>query len=252
MGDGLHPGRYGHLVLADIMIYTLTRLAKQVMGELLLEQLNAVQQSSLDRSPPQSSRRSPPKLPEPLIAGNSENSDGYCMMGIDLQPFVHEKEGWEWIDESLWTGRHKHGYVSLTVGSKLVIEIDSSLSGVISESSGSRSQVMIGYFSSYERVGSGRISCIKNCKCDTVLVNALWSQKYSATNFAYLSTTPHQRCRIQVEVLPPIFSNSSSSDDTKFKIEGVIVNSRPYLWAKGVDAGAQIDLMTTDALNNIN
>jgi hypothetical protein len=219
-------------------------LAKQVMGELLLEE--TLSQSML---PPKKTRS---QLPEPLVPGNSEHSDGYCLMGLDLLPVVLEHQGWEWIDESLWTGRHKYGFVSRVIGAKLLLRLDTSLNGLISESSGNRSQVMIGYLSSYERVGRGRISCVSGCICDSVEVNALWGQRYSTTNFAYLLTTPHQKCCIQIEVLPSSTPNSTSTtDDMKFKIEGVIMNQRPYLWSKGAEAGAQIDLMTSDFHNHI-
>jgi hypothetical protein len=245
MGDGLHPGRFGHQVLADIMIYTLMHLAKEVMGELLLEELIEVQQRQTQHVAlhPRS------QLPEPLIPGNWEHSDGFCLMGLDLMPVAHNHQGWEWIDESLWTGRHKYGFVSRTVGAKLFLQLDTSLKGLVSGSN--RTQVMIGYLSSYERVGRGGISCVSGCICDSVEVNALWVQRYSTTNFVYLSVTPHQSCMIQIEVLPSLSRNASSPGDTKFKIEGVIVNQRPYLWSKGTDAGAQIDLMTSDLLNHI-
>ncbi len=61
-------------------------------------------------------------VPHPAVASNREGSDGSCHTGDGLRPLAAgPHEGWEWVDEGRQhEGQRRWGYVSTTVGSKLV------------------------------------------------------------------------------------------------------------------------------------
>ena len=60
---------------------------------------------------------------------------------------------------------------------------------------------MLGYLSTYEGIGSARVSCLSGCRCDEAVVEGLWTQKYSTTNFLYLMVSAHPHCQVQVGFL---------------------------------------------------
>ncbi|KAG1674406.1 hypothetical protein FOA52_012933 [Chlamydomonas sp. UWO 241] len=160
MPDGLHPEWFGHLVWADVMIYTFKRLAIEAMGDALLDVLapgvRSPRQSAAPPHPREDGLTMPlPKaftdywitlvtrggadgLPPPLLPHNSEDSDGFCYMADKLPALVQEPHvGWSWVDESRYValGRHKWGYVTNTSGSKLRIQVDTTIGGLLQDPS---------------------------------------------------------------------------------------------------------------------
>jgi hypothetical protein len=57
----------------------------------------------------------------------------------------------------------------------------------------SHPQVMLGYLSSYENIGSAMVRCTSGCTCDELKVDALWAQRMSATAFLYMTVSAHPK-----------------------------------------------------------
>jgi hypothetical protein len=315
MPDGLHPEWFGHLVWADVMIYTFKRLAVECMGDALLDVLApGVRSPRSAEAPPHprddglasplpkafhdywvtlATRGGADGLPPPLLPGNGEDSDGFCYMAEKLPALVKAPhDGWSWLDESRHTaaGRHKWGYVTNTSGSKLRIQIDTTIGGLLqdpgkprppraspppprpwsqidtltqdalllqakehgnlpgqAQTSGGIKQVvdthaeaMLGYLCTYENIGKAKVACVGGCSCEPAEMDGIWGQHYSTTCFLYMNVSAHEACTIEVESL-----------EGKFKVEGVIVNARPYYWDTTATA-THYTFMVTDLLNHMN
>eukprot|EP00955_Chlamydomonas_euryale_P064807 359081-Chlamydomonas_euryale.AAC.5 len=99
---------------------------------------------------------------------------------------------------------------------------------------------MLGYLKTYENIGSARVSCASGCACESATVDGLWDQHYSTTGFVYLNVTANKHCVVEVECL-----------SVRFKVQGVIVNARPYFWDTTATA-AHYTFMLTDMFNTMN
>eukprot|EP00798_Chlamydomonas_sp_ICE-L_P019820 gene19820-26505_t len=149
-------------------------------------------------------------------------SQGVCALGRDFIRTVVKQDGWEWLDEG-HTGVHKWGYVSTTVGSKLIIGLELGYDEKQLDLSNpyapqNRVTGFLIFLVSYEGMGTAELSCIGGY---TNVTNA--DGTFSLT----LSTeAADQKCEVQIEIL----SNTTAPDKGhKFKVIG-ITTSTSSIW----------------------
>ena len=153
----------------------------------------------------------------------------------DIKRWVIAAGGWQFVTRQTH-GRNpgdvpkfKPGWVGSVVGSRLLIQVDTSAhhDANSSSSSGGLPQdlptyaVDIMYLRSYTHMGTASVSCVANCTCNSAVINAYNSDQSSTAQFRALrGVTQHPHCAIQVEILQ---DTKSPDGGHKFKVIAVIV-----------------------------
>jgi len=175
---------------------------------------------------------------------------------VDLQAC----QGWAYVVERSPSGIAKPGWIATEVGASCVFaytlgsNVSSSSSSALVTSTPAtfvdtsaeppspsdhgtspspsvalaRNRIGLGFLKSYERMGIVRATCVHDCDCESLDIDAHTHNKFSPLDLQYITTTPraHQaadgrgwRCGIRVTVL-----NQTSSGQHKFKLTALFLN----------------------------
>jgi hypothetical protein len=135
-----------------------------------------------------------------------DNVDGQymsCYSGHALQPLVHNNTGWVFkADDSQ---QKKWGLISKGSGQTMSLRITN------------RGQlaVFVAYLTSWDNMGAATLSCLKDCQCTSVVVNASIAERVSVTEIAVLNVTvAGEDCYIHVA--------TTLNSRGKFKVIGIM------------------------------
>jgi hypothetical protein len=161
------------------------------------------------------------QVPPPMFDGNWEASNLVCILGEQLPASVAHNSGFDWVNEGSAT-KPKWGFVSWTVGARLVLKVDTRASaghqvdaallhqqpvaaapapGSNSSSTGSSSMIVwVGYVKSWRYMGTASLTCIGGCTCQPTAVDGMHELGNTQQHMAKLYTTQAQECLIEVKV----------------------------------------------------
>lgn len=165
-------------------------------------------------------------LVTPMIPHNWERLGTTCMLSDAMQPAVKESKGnWVFKDERQPKGTSpKWGWIGTEPNSwaKLLIDTRSLDQGAHSEHAIITTQLneaVVSYLKSYEHMGKFRVECVEGCVCEAKEVNCHDpTVKVSVSDIVRLSVTQHERCILQVTILP-----ETTSGEHKIKLTGLML-----------------------------
>ena len=148
-----------------------------------------------------------------------------------VNSWVVDAGGWQFVTHQAHvrrpggTPKFKPGWVSSTVGDKMRVQIDTRdsfadpLPAAVGDSLGSHGAhtctVDLMYLQSYAHMGTARASCVANCECTPIDVDAHdGREQVSVTRVVALyPVTQHARCVIELEILPSLHQTGNTSSN---------------------------------------
>lgn len=124
----------------------------------------------------------------PKNKGNNEARNLACLYGAEFAPLVDagRSSGWEFINEG-GPKKPKWGFISNAPGSVLRIVANTTRA---TGGPGERTNVMVAYLKSYERMGRARFECLSGCQCEPEAdVDALHALRQSTIYLVRLLVT---------------------------------------------------------------
>eukprot|EP00887_Chlorella_sp_A99_P007996 scaffold12.g7996.t1 len=208
--DSVHPwGPTGHRYMAEL----LTALVQSTAGSLLAAPWGgAPEQAAVDEP-----------LPPPMIPGNAGKKASVCLLRKAFQPAVVATAGFEWVNDrpgATSEGQAKWGYAAIKPGATADVLVDTRIQDHVHPNETEKTQAVLGYLASYERMGRARVECVANCSCEASTIDALWEQRVSLFQMHAMQVTQHEACRLRVTVLN---ATSDPGGGTRVKLSGLIV-----------------------------
>eukprot|EP00884_Botryococcus_braunii_P008548 jgi/Botrbrau1/17695/Bobra.0166s0119.1 len=205
--DHVHPNILGHRYFADLII---GHLQHSLVEALLLPYDEGLWLNG---------------LPPPLFEGNNATSGGKCVRDDAFKSTVVSAQGFEWKNQAKeGAPQAKWGYVGLTPGSYLVIDVGSGDVGPSSNIAPRQTIVALGVLKSYEDMGVATISCRsshehpKECVCNNWQID-LHHQHHTSQVYwisGLVTTGPH--CLLQVTI-----ANETTSGAHKVVVTSLMV-----------------------------
>lgn len=213
-GDGtIHPNDAGMKMITDLIVFAIQRALRGLTNELT----SAPRSTEEDGEGAALMAVTP--TPHPIFKDNFHTRTLMCVTSNEVNKYVVDAEGWKYGYESghgQWAF-NKWGYITTTVGSKMLMQVSTKPSKGDTFAS-NLTAVYVGYLKSYQHMGTARVECVSGCECEGRVVNAHHSVSASQTFLVRLLATQHDKCLVQVTVLP-----ETSSSEHKFKVTSLMV-----------------------------
>ncbi|EFJ49698.1 hypothetical protein VOLCADRAFT_89681 [Volvox carteri f. nagariensis] len=225
-----HPGRGGHVVIAEVLITLCTELLQSnarfsgagwgamVVSEGAGAGAGAGAGRGFEAALAAVAAR---PLPPPMGPSNYETANNTCYIEDDLQARVckvtvlclrnrknicsiafgwkalvqQPVDGWQWTDE----GRGKWGYVATEPGKTIKLKVNTLLAGNRSrEHSAANIVVQIAHLQSYRGMSTAKVSCVSGCTCMPAAIDAFSSRIVSLTAMKDIRVSQHPECVIEL------------------------------------------------------
>ncbi|GIL73988.1 hypothetical protein Vretimale_5073 [Volvox reticuliferus] len=212
-----HPGRGGHVVIAELLITLCLDLlqlntirmaaatgATNTRGEGCSSASVAATDSDGSGGPmtmEELAAVAARPLPQPIFPGNYGATQATCYIGNQLQDLVQPPvEGWEWTDE----GRDKWGYVATEPGKTLRLKVNTQVGPGSSDGASSPPIILqISYLQSYRIMSTAELRCESGCTCKAVILDAYDSRPVSIAITTDIKLTQHPECLMQLTTEKP-------------------------------------------------
>jgi lysophospholipase L1-like esterase len=148
-----------------------------------------------------------------MLPGNIDGNYLSCSSGFTLQSLAVNNSGWRYMADD--KRQVKYGLISMDAGQRVSLRVMHK--GWLA--------VFVAYLTSYDNMGQASFSCIMDCTCNPILVNATIAERVSVTDIAVLDVQAHGECHIQV--------TSYGSQGRKFKVIGIMEAQGEPLLFKG-------------------
>eukprot|EP00195_Chlamydomonas_chlamydogama_P012413 CAMPEP_0202908854 /NCGR_PEP_ID=MMETSP1392-20130828/47410_1 /ASSEMBLY_ACC=CAM_ASM_000868 /TAXON_ID=225041 /ORGANISM="Chlamydomonas chlamydogama, Strain SAG 11-48b" /LENGTH=503 /DNA_ID=CAMNT_0049598371 /DNA_START=225 /DNA_END=1732 /DNA_ORIENTATION=- len=182
-GIRIHPNDRGMKYIADVVVHAV----QQALLSLALEGF----------SEEEARHAGSWALPAPMMPGNAEERNLQCVLYEGLKPLYKQSKGWEFGCDV----PHKCGYISMSSGSTMQIQIDTSVPGDLlpkddhNDGEPQLVAVHIGVLKSYEHMGMLRVGCEGGCSCKPLTVDCNDPADHSSqVHYVRLMVTQHAAC----------------------------------------------------------
>ncbi|KAK9833339.1 hypothetical protein WJX81_007962 [Elliptochloris bilobata] len=210
-----HPNVLGHQYMADLVIALLQNYA-----------------AATTLFPPTEGDAAAvvAELPEPMLPSNWESATGACLHDESLHaaalPGMESTKGFAWVDDKTSYGAHRWGWASEHVGDFLELQVDTS----IPESpAGADSWLSVAVLMSYQHMGAAQFECVRNCKCNTLQIDALWKLRMSIKEHWHVKVTASPECVVRLSNVAP-----ERADGNRFKLEAFTVRPGDLYLGEGM------------------
>ena len=225
IGDTVHPTELGRLLLADVLTLYLAKAQKYYQANKVHLHIQALSRQRVSPLFPQGvivPRMTCYGMAAFLIRRQGPDTSETASSQLPVSNF---SEGWEFVE--MENNKYKPGWISNTSGSVLKMTVDVERAA----SKGYRQSIGLSFLTSYEHMGTAKLSCIEFCQCTDTLMDghervhrhSVPQMKSIVPQWPESSSTGNSSkrpCILQVEVL-----NKTYSGGHKFKVLQLIITT---------------------------